>query len=820
MSRVKQGQSGGHRITVRTDNEIEGVSMQTTSISRFKKERFIKALSEDDFRDLVVRPLFLRSGYVDGRDLCGPGEHGKDAVFCEKDKLGIQVWTAVQTKRGNLNLASGASKNLVAAVTQCRTALESSYIITSTKQKVRPSRVFLCVSGKLNDAAKQHILDEVRSPNIAFLDLDDLVPRVDNVMPELWLGIESELLPYFTAIERSVRGGVGALLGQRADGVTAPAADDEAFVPLNLFRQTVRLKTISGKQVEIPELIELPMTSVGNLKGRRVLIMGDGGSGKSTGLLRLALELARRGLSSDSYIVPIIIKATELARAKPESLAGYADELSRAIVRSSKSCFTAQDLAAGRVTLLVDALDEVAATSDKAWVAAALVKFSTDFPKCQIIATARPYKVFADLSDLKTFEEYRVSPINWKQAEKIVYAVGSRKKLPQKASHELLRRLEKIHGFELNPLLVTVFAATADYSKQDLPANITELFKKFTELMLGRWDEEKGLRHQFQAPLKDFILQRLGFHMHAKNTTLITRSEAEAIATTELLARGHGADGPKLLSEIFDRSGLFRVHGGSVEFSHHLLQEFFAGRGIPSSDAIHQIVANEWWKRALVFYFGENPQSISVLEEVSAAVARKSATAMIEAATTIGLALQACYLSPVAQKLEVWKWVVDALSSNHQLVIQEEEGGAKYPLAHFFNVYLYARDAVASSHLKQQLGSLMVWAKDRQGFGFAQANDERLFWLLAGLIESGDLEEAERLIKSAAPRSSEHLMAIFLGCHIATEVRPLTRDQKQHAKAICERLRGKVEPYSKQLMREYGTLLLEYRNGKVASAGD
>lgn len=109
--------------------------MQTTNISRFKKERFVKRLSEDEFRDLVVRPLFLRSGYVDGRDLCGPTEHGKDALFCEKDKLGIQVWTAVQTKRGNLNLASQATSNLVSAITQCRTALESSYIIVGDQRK-------------------------------------------------------------------------------------------------------------------------------------------------------------------------------------------------------------------------------------------------------------------------------------------------------------------------------------------------------------------------------------------------------------------------------------------------------------------------------------------------------------------------------------------------------------------------------------------------------------------------------------------------------------------------------------------------------------
>jgi len=58
------------------------------AISRSKKEKFLKQLSEDAFRDEVVRPLFFRLGYEDGRDLCGPFEKGKDAVFSEKNRIG------------------------------------------------------------------------------------------------------------------------------------------------------------------------------------------------------------------------------------------------------------------------------------------------------------------------------------------------------------------------------------------------------------------------------------------------------------------------------------------------------------------------------------------------------------------------------------------------------------------------------------------------------------------------------------------------------------------------------------------------------------
>lgn len=789
--------------------------MKASDISRFKKERFLKSLSEDDFRDLVIRPFFLRSGYQDGRDLCGPNEHGKDAIFVETDKLGINIWSAVQTKKGNLNLASSAGASLVSASLQCRTALETSYVVAVTKEKIRPSRVFLCISGKINDAAKQHIIDEIKNPNISFLDSEDLIPRIDNLMPEIWLGIDSELLPYFDAVEKLVTGGSNTLLGQRSDGVTAPAADDDLFVTLNLFRQTVRFKTISGKKTEHPEFIELPITSITNIKARRVLIMGEGGSGKSTGLLRVALELARKGVATDKYIVPILIKATELARIKPDNLVSYCDEVAQSILANKKSCFSSKDLTEGRVILLVDGLDEVANTADKIWVANTLVGFSANYPKCQIIATARPYKVFADLLELKTFEEYRVSPINWKQAEKIVQAVGHRKKLPTKTSNELLRRLEKIHGFELNPLLVTVFAATTDYSKQDLPANITELFKKFTELMLGRWDEEKGLNLQYQAPLKDFILQRLAYSMHSLNTTTISREDAERIACSVLKDRGHDVNGNGLLSEIFDRSGLFRIHGGTIEFRHHLLQEFFAGRGIPSPDSISKLITSEWWKRAIVFYFGENPQSIELLKNAMHTIHVPSATGMIEAASTVGLALQACYLSPVTEKIEAWKWVVDVLGKNHRLAGAQEDPEGKYPATHYFNAYLYARDSVASSHLKQNLQALKIWASENTTDKTKSGDDERLFWLLVGLIESGELNEAEKLLKSNSPKDAEQLLAIFLGCHLAKEVRPLDVIQKDHAKAICEKLSSKTQPYAKQLLTEYGTLLLEYRSGKI-----
>ena len=82
-------------------------------ISRVKKINFLRAMSEDEFRDRVVRPAFQRAGFEDGSDYCGVDEDGKDCIFSEINKLNQKIIYAVQTKKGNINKASKTSQNIL-----------------------------------------------------------------------------------------------------------------------------------------------------------------------------------------------------------------------------------------------------------------------------------------------------------------------------------------------------------------------------------------------------------------------------------------------------------------------------------------------------------------------------------------------------------------------------------------------------------------------------------------------------------------------------------------------------------------------------------
>jgi hypothetical protein len=151
------------------------------TVSRVKKEQFLAAMSEDEFRDRVVRPVFERRKLKFVRHTCGSDEEGKDCICIGQDTLSRRIVYAIQTKKGNLNLASKASDNLINAVTQVRTSLETDIHLTEDKQKVRPDVVMLVASGTINNQARRHIHDNVNDPRIDFMDANSLIPLIDEV---------------------------------------------------------------------------------------------------------------------------------------------------------------------------------------------------------------------------------------------------------------------------------------------------------------------------------------------------------------------------------------------------------------------------------------------------------------------------------------------------------------------------------------------------------------------------------------------------------------------------------------------------------------
>ena len=270
---------------------------------------------------------------------------------------------------------------------------------------------------------------------------------------------------------------------------------------------------------------------------------------------------------------------------------------------------------------------------------------------------------------------------------------------------------------------------------------------------------------------------------------------------------------PQLLNEILDRSGLFRIVGDAIEFRHLLLQEFFAGRGIPSVEFLQAVISNEWWQRAIVFYFGDNPSTGKGLEAIIRSVALRTPPELYRSAVTLGLALQACYLVEVKDKVAILQWVIDGLSTTKADFISLSSGEEGRPLFKFLAYYLFGRDSVACNILEERHEEIIRSLTSPEMN--QEERDTRVFWVIVGLIESGALETAERLIRSFRPTDGKLLLAVEIGCFLIQHLRVANKEQRKVAERISGSLAERVLPFKRQLLDEFRGQLLEVRQGEI-----
>jgi len=258
------------------------------TIPLFEKLRALKELSEDEFRDEVVRPLFIRKGLRHGAELCGPDEAGKDCFFYSTDDLGFEMIYVVQTKKGNLNMGKAPKLNVQEAITQLRTAMNTLITDAARKIQTRANVGILCVSGKINEAAKRQIYDEVNEQNLRFIDANDIIPDMDKHYPEYWQGIGADQFPYLNALHEQLISAtdVISLANILSDTEAVPVVTEAGFAKIRLSRTHFVPVKHKGKIELQPKFEDVTVNSLIDKPFDRVLIKGEPGSGKSTALRR------------------------------------------------------------------------------------------------------------------------------------------------------------------------------------------------------------------------------------------------------------------------------------------------------------------------------------------------------------------------------------------------------------------------------------------------------------------------------------------------------------------------------------------------------
>jgi formylglycine-generating enzyme required for sulfatase activity/energy-coupling factor transporter ATP-binding protein EcfA2 len=391
---------------------------------------------------------------------------------------------------------------------------------------------------------------------------------------------------------------------------------------------------------------------------KRLVVLGDPGSGKTTLLRYLALLYARDladetqrvseklGLCENG-VLPILVPLRQIGRylaehrPKDDGTEGHAVLLDffAQVLKNERievpADFFDEWLKDGRAVLLLDGLDEVADPALRRRVSRLVDALTRSYPDCRYLVTSRivGYTEASQLSEgyaTTTVRDFSMTDVEsfLSQWHRLV-AIGqmgpgaTAEAFAESQTRQLLASIEKsdrVRELAINPLMLTVIALI-HRDRVKLPDRRAELYQEAVDVLLGKWDEARGVQESlilddrpFDISDRRLVLQQLALAMHEQSI-----KEIDAGSLREFLARqlGDSVSEPRelgtavgrFLHVIQERTGLLIARAeGTYAFSHLTFQEYLAALAIAGRDDYVDYTlrrtADEWWREVILLEAG------------------------------------------------------------------------------------------------------------------------------------------------------------------------------------------------------------------------
>ncbi len=143
---------------------------------------------------------------------------------------------------------------------------------------------------------------------------------------------------------------------------------------------------------------------------------------------------------------------------------------------------------------------------------------------------------------------------------------------------------------------------------KELPSTMTELYSKYSEIVLGRWDTSKGLLSQTEYDVISNILVEIAMFMMDNSLNCISISEVQDMFLNYLAKRNLNVDEDKLFKRLIYRSEVttVNVRTNTFSFLHRSFMEYFYAEGLRKRGLIdiNDNIYDIYWANSYFFYFG------------------------------------------------------------------------------------------------------------------------------------------------------------------------------------------------------------------------
>lgn len=579
----------------------------------------IKILKEEELRK-TIKLVLEEKGFKEVRIMHGSQEFGKDIVFCDEDKLKRKTWTACVVKCGDIKQPGNVFEDILRQIRECFDVKLS----THNNGDVEITNVIVISNGRYMPNVKTMIKQAHGKAKkyIDYWDLEDIVDHVCESKVKLFLENEDvSMSKYRQNIHKKLKihSNLKFLESDfeiNIDKLEELNLDVRAKVKKLEDERKNYLQEQSFKTINPRDII--PNAEALLAKNKNLLIQGTPTSGK-TGTLK---KIGKLFLDNDNKSLVFFLELNKVCKDKSFDLIS---EIKNEYKLLSSFDIDEKIFVEYRKLVLLDALDEIHNIELKDVVIEQIELFLAKYSNSRVIISSRESDYLSMNAKINLiFETYRLLPLDVKEMIDIGKNIIESKATTTEFIN-IVKKNELIRSFPKTPFTTILFAILMKenhLNTKELPKNITELYSKFTDIFLDKWDKSKGISEQFRYKEKQFVLQNIARYLHSKNEITIGIDELKdflkSLSNKYIISVLKDVD--KFIEDICDRSSIFiNVDDSSFRFFHLTIQEYLASGAYEQADENDFIerYLNEWWLNPIIFYVGRNPERFSLLKNIA-----------------------------------------------------------------------------------------------------------------------------------------------------------------------------------------------------------
>ena len=461
----------------------------------------------------------------------------------------------------------------------------------SGKTKIRITEIWVIATKHITQNAKKKIFHKYETRKIEFIDGSTLENIIDRYAPLAWSSLPIVVGEYLNDLRvRTDEQDKSVSLLQTSDEVFY-IRQDLYYLPDIEYRYNVKHRQ-QPKKIDASQITE---------QHRCILIEGGAGSGKSKLLRRLIAEGTVLEVFSKTKIIPLITNYAQLAEKYSMDLKKLIEQRVPLDVRIS--CPDSEYL------VLIDAFDEWRMEiNSQAEELNALFDQASKESRIRVVVTSRFLKGIERGNVLdSSVVRCELRPLSMQRTFEFIARICTTIDVKNRILEDL-KRSTLFRNMPSSPISAILLAHLLKENQQEIPSNLTELYAKYSELILGRWDEKKGLQSQKEYQVLDNILMRLARKMIDNQRLFMSVNEVRDLFRDYLDQRNLEVDSKQLFDKMVERCEIVFVDSDSetLGFKHRSFAEYFYAKSFiaDGSLVVDHRVFNVYWMNIFFFYFG------------------------------------------------------------------------------------------------------------------------------------------------------------------------------------------------------------------------